>query len=273
MRRAEIFRNRQAISSCGPVRAALTVAGLALISMPNASYASSCSTDLLGISAGLGVYMGSGCSTTSEDEVYLHKSIGDLAFGRIGSQHATGPAVEFRSDATIDAHKGFSTITPDGPTYNELTIKVRPTANDTYTFDDLAFDIELRDPTLAHGKLVPVDLTLSISAYDAEDKLLGTLTLTNKTTPALSSGTEMNFFIDAETSDLISKVIIMSSTGFEETGDFEISGLTVTSKTGLGGLNATPLPAAFPLLASGIGAIGLFGWRKRKKQAEKCASR
>lgn len=28
---------------------------------------------------------------------------------------------------------------------------------------------------------------------------------------------------------------------------------------------ATPLPAAFPLFASGLGAIGLLGWRKKRK--------
>jgi len=32
-------------------------------------------------------------------------------------------------------------------------------------------------------------------------------------------------------------------------------------------VNATPLPAALPLFASGIGALGLFGWRRRRKAA------
>ena len=30
---------------------------------------------------------------------------------------------------------------------------------------------------------------------------------------------------------------------------------------------ATPLPAALPLFASGLGALGLLGWRKKRKQA------
>jgi hypothetical protein len=31
---------------------------------------------------------------------------------------------------------------------------------------------------------------------------------------------------------------------------------------------ATPLPAALPLFATGLGVIGLFGWRKKRKLAQ-----
>jgi hypothetical protein len=34
-----------------------------------------------------------------------------------------------------------------------------------------------------------------------------------------------------------------------------------------GGVATTPLPAALPLFASGIGALGLFGWRRRRRKA------
>ena len=33
------------------------------------------------------------------------------------------------------------------------------------------------------------------------------------------------------------------------------------------GVAATPLPAALPLFAGGLGALGLFGWRRKKKSA------
>ncbi len=32
-----------------------------------------------------------------------------------------------------------------------------------------------------------------------------------------------------------------------------------------GTVAATPLPAALPLFASGLGALGLFGWRRKRK--------
>jgi hypothetical protein len=35
----------------------------------------------------------------------------------------------------------------------------------------------------------------------------------------------------------------------------------------LTGTSATPLPAALPLFASGLGAIGLFGWRRKRKNS------
>ena len=31
--------------------------------------------------------------------------------------------------------------------------------------------------------------------------------------------------------------------------------------------NETPLPAAFPLFAGGLGAMGLLGWRRKRKNA------
>ncbi len=37
--------------------------------------------------------------------------------------------------------------------------------------------------------------------------------------------------------------------------------------TGRGGESATPLPAALPLFAGGLGVVGLLGWRKKRKNA------
>jgi hypothetical protein len=37
----------------------------------------------------------------------------------------------------------------------------------------------------------------------------------------------------------------------------------VTSSSGT--LTPTPLPAALPLFAGGLGAMGLFGWRRKRK--------
>jgi len=35
--------------------------------------------------------------------------------------------------------------------------------------------------------------------------------------------------------------------------------------SGISGISEVPLPATFPLFASGLGALGLFGWRRKRK--------
>jgi hypothetical protein len=46
-------------------------------------------------------------------------------------------------------------------------------------------------------------------------------------------------------------------------------GVTFEISNGIGNAlpNATPIPAALPLFASGLGALGLLGWRRKKKAA------
>jgi hypothetical protein len=47
------------------------------------------------------------------------------------------------------------------------------------------------------------------------------------------------------------------------------AGYTIDLSPGIGNLplTATPLPAALPLFATGLGALGLFGWRRKRKNA------
>jgi hypothetical protein len=49
--------------------------------------------------------------------------------------------------------------------------------------------------------------------------------------------------------------------------DFDVVGLTGQITDASASLTGTPLPAALPLFATGLGAMGLFGWRRRRKNA------
>jgi hypothetical protein len=51
-----------------------------------------------------------------------------------------------------------------------------------------------------------------------------------------------------------------TSTEVNQSGLRLITAATITAD-----VSATPLPAAFPLFASGLGALGLLGWRRKRK--------
>jgi len=58
--------------------------------------------------------------------------------------------------------------------------------------------------------------------------------------------------------------IIATSTVYNNGGSWNwLPGGTVT----LTGPAATPLPAALPLFSTGLGALGLLGWRRKRKNA------
>jgi len=62
----------------------------------------------------------------------------------------------------------------------------------------------------------------------------------------------------------------MSSTAISADGGttwFAPSGLTPGAYQVNGAVTVTPLPAALPLFATGLGALGLLGWRKKRKNA------
>ncbi|MEM7178393.1 MAG: PEP-CTERM sorting domain-containing protein [Pseudomonadota bacterium] len=76
-----------------------------------------------------------------------------------------------------------------------------------------------------------------------------------------------HFGLDLFSSDALTEATSLSLADFDntETNDLQSDGLegTVTSFRLEGGVSAVPLPAALPILASGLAAFGLFGWRRR----------
>jgi hypothetical protein len=73
-------------------------------------------------------------------------------------------------------------------------------------------------------------------------------------------------------SDLVNEVALFVDGGYGANGpqSLTVSGITINNTTYSSSLAAaaeTPLPAALPLFASGLGALGFVGWRKRRKRA------
>jgi hypothetical protein len=81
------------------------------------------------------------------------------------------------------------------------------------------------------------------------------------TIPNLGSGVEFVGFTDA--GKLISSVKIDTTSASSPAGDFVA--VDDLRYVGGGGVSAVPLPAALPLFATGLGALGLLGWRRKRK--------
>ena len=183
------------------------------------------------------------CTAGTEQMVFLESATDvTTVLGDVGSQGGT-PIVDFTSASALNAANGFANIKPNtGKSFGTLNITVPG-----YTFTDLDFSVQMYNSDLSPG--------FTIDVLNGAT-LLGTETLTGLQHDAdldflvVSSTpiTEIELFTDPET-----------DAGFKEAKQFQISGLEP--------LDPTPLPAALPLFATGLGAMGLFGWRRKRKNA------
>lgn len=226
----------------------------------------------------LGIYLKDFPSGLNEHQIDLSGGTGTTVTGNVQGVPGT-PLVNFTSPSSLDAANGFANICATAQNcgqsgYNKLTITVPATSTYTGAFGDFLFDVQLRDP----GKTdttppLQLPFNLTISAYSgpvAPANLLGTLTLTDANKD-LKTNADLSFLLLAETSTLISNVVLESSdAGFKELKHFQISDLQLvcTENCGGGGPGlATPLPAALPLFAGGLGVIGLLARRRKRKSA------
>jgi hypothetical protein len=71
------------------------------------------------------------------------------------------------------------------------------------------------------------------------------------------------FNISAGSGEAITSLVLST-----DTNNFEVDNFAAIEPT------ATPLPAALPLFATGIGGLGLLGWRRKRKPqiAAPCAT-
>jgi hypothetical protein len=71
--------------------------------------------------------------------------------------------------------------------------------------------------------------------------------------------------------DFVSQDLIGFMGGAITGGSIISNGMTVVSDI-TGTITETPLPAALPLFATGLGAMGLLGWRRKRKNAAAIAT-
>jgi PEP-CTERM motif len=186
-------------------------------------------------------------------------------YGRIGSNGACpvgGPCVNFTSTSLIKLSNGNANIKPDGDTFHDLTISVPG-----FQFGDLLFGIQLQKDDVPKDTPDPIplyDLTITVKNGATT---IGEAILTD---PTVDNSGLMSFLVLGENSPITS--VMLSSTfgidgafGFAEIKSFDISEVQRLSNEG--GIGETPLPGTLPLFATGLGLLGLLGWRKKRKAA------
>ena len=102
----------------------------------------------------------------------------------------------------------------------------------------------------------------TVTAFDASNAIIGSQDLANVPSNGSSNGFAVADLITA--TDIAS--ITITPDGSPGSWDFFVDSVALNEsvQTAVG---ATPLPAALPLFASGLGAMGLFGWRRKRKTA------
>ncbi len=200
-------------------------------------------------------------STSGEEQIYLISSPAGgeyTGYGAIGANGACGAAcVNFSSSDLLSLANGGGTISAqDGGTFNDLTITVPG-----YTFGDLLFDLQFDG-----SHTYPADLTITVN-YGAGSSIVVDTALDGK----LADNGVNSFLILGANPDITSIVLasnygIASLVGIDQAKGFYISDVTQSCV----GANcaptlATPLPAALPLMASGLSALGLICWRRKRK--------
>jgi hypothetical protein len=143
---------------------------------------------------------------------------------------AGGDVVDFSSTQQVDFANGVATVSVHGNgTFSNLTVSV-PTG---FTFSDIDF-----------GALFTGGTGGTVTATDQSG---------SSTSTTIGSGLQE---LVLTSSGALTSLTLSSPTGFSQLKQFEISGLT-----------ATPLPAALPLFAGGLGLMGFLARRRKAKAA------
>jgi hypothetical protein len=190
----------------------------------------------------------------TETKIYLDLNASTASgTGHVGSQGGDPgtPPISFVTDVNAKFANGFADISALDSVITTLTVSV-PTG---WFFTDLEFSTH---------KAGDVSITAKNGAT-----IIGTASATG-----LGNG-EVGWLVQAINSKEFTSLVLTSAIdGFDQIKQFEISGLAeaCTGDCNGGGPGlATPLPAALPLFAGGLGVMGLLGWRKKRKAAAAAA--
>ena len=116
--------------------------------------------------------------------------------------------------------------------------------------------------------------TISGHSYDVSFSLITNVPSANDFFAGWGNSPFLSFIGTGPTS-LTTYSAVLSATGPSMQLSFlglNPPGWTAVANVSVTPVSSTPLPAALPLFATGLGAIGLFGWRKKRKAAAAIAA-
>lgn len=156
------------------------------------------------------------------------------------------------------------------------------------TITSVTFNIE-------NDSILSIPASLQIGFFQVAGAMPGSPVGSFTVTPAMFSSQVDTGFGERKVSTVTVPISLMLAAGTFDISFYSASGLGVAAYSGGSGLlaqtqpfypgptflthpgeslgfeldgaavSATPLPAALPLFASGLGALGLFGWRRKRK--------
>ncbi len=91
---------------------------------------------------------------------------------------------------------------------------------------------------------------------------------TNIVSAGVVGGTTIPLYYEETFSVTATGSDTLTFSSFDVPSALALDSVTVTSTS----VSTTPLPAALPLFASGLGAMGLFGWRRKRKASAAIAA-
>ena len=100
-----------------------------------------------------------------------------------------------------------------------------------------------------------------ILAYNG-NQLLGAFIESGLFSGGVADNSNIFLGVQDTTADITSVSYLTFITGNSSAGPVAINQMTITP-----GVSATPLPAALPLYATGLGALALIGWRRKRAAA------
>jgi len=165
-------------------------------------------------------------------------------------------------------------INPGGPNFNNTPVTFTSAGNIPLNFDndtvtpqtaDGFFNLKLTLGSAPTGPMAGTQAAFTDMVFDIKfEPGQGTLNIMG------SDGSEVSQFITDNNSDWtvtstdqLTSIILSSTDPIERLREFRVTGLQpfVPSPPP----PVIPLPASFPLFASGLASLGLMGWRRKRK--------